>query len=111
MLSWLQTKWRALSEWRRKVRELHPDAFRAMAGELAELAEVASKVRPEEQAFLLKIRRIRQEMRELERLAERPEFRLLSAKKRHELRVNLLSSREQLLKTLSDAPVVTTTPQ
>ena len=111
MLSWLQTKWRALSEWRRKVRELQPDAFRTMAGELAELAEVASKVRPEEQAFLLKIRRIRQEMRELERLAERPEFRLLSAKKRHELRVSLLASREQLLKTLSDAPVVTTRPQ
>ena len=49
--------------------------------------------------------------RKLEQLAERPEFRLLSAKKRHELRVSLLSSREQLLKTLSDAPVITTTPQ
>ena len=82
-----------------------------MAGELAELAELASKVRPEEQAFLLKVRRIRQEMLELKRMTSRPEFRLLPSKKRLELRESLRSSREQLLKTLSDAPVVTTTRQ
>ena len=82
-----------------------------MAGELAELAELASKVRPEEQAFLLKVRRIRQEMLDLERMTSRPEFRLLPSKKRLELRENLLSSREQLLKNLSEAPVVTTTRQ
>lgn len=82
-----------------------------MAGELAELAEAASKIRPEEQAFMLKIRRIRQEMLELKRMTERPEFRLLSPRKRFELRESLLTSRDQLLKTLSDAPVVTTTRQ
>ncbi len=82
-----------------------------MAGELAELAELASKVRPEEQAFLLKVRRIRQEMLDLERMTSRPEFRLLPSKKRLELRENLLSSREQLLKNLSEAPVVTATRQ
>lgn len=82
-----------------------------MAGELAELAEAASKIRPEEQTFLLKIRRIRQEMLDLERLTARPEFRLLPPKKRLELRESLLTSRKQLLKTLSEAPVITTTPQ
>ena len=111
MWTWMRAKWRAVAQWRRKAREIHPETFRAMAGELAELAEVASKIRPEEQAFLLKIRRIRQEMLELKQMSSRPEFRLLPPQKRYELRESLLSSREQLLKTLSDAPVVTTTRQ
>jgi len=111
MLTWLRTKMRAFAESRRKAREIHPETFRSMAGELAELAELASKVRPEEQAFLLKVRRIRQEMLDLANMTSRPEFRLLPSKKRQELRENLLSSRAQLLKTLSDAPVVTTTRQ
>ncbi len=111
MLTWLRSKLRALAERRRLTREIHPDAFREMAGELAELAELASKARPEEQAFQLKARRIRQEMHELRRMAEQPEFRLLPQKKRIELRESLLSSREQLLKTLCDAPVVTTVRQ
>jgi len=111
MWAWLLAKIRAVAEYRRVAREIHPEAFRNMAGELAELAELASKVRPEEQAFLLKVRRIRQEMLELKRMTSRPEFRLLPSKKRLELRESLRSSREQLLKTLSDAPVVTTTRQ
>ena len=111
MWTWMRAKWRAVAQWRRTVRDIQPETFRAMAGELAELAEVASKIRPEEQTFLLKIRRIRQEMLELKQLTARPEFRLLPPKKRQELRESLLSSREQLLKTLSDAPVVTTTRQ
>jgi len=111
MLAWLRTKWRGMAEKRRLAREIHPETFRTMAAELAELAEVASKVRPEEQAFLLKARRIRREMLELGRMAARPEFRMLPSRKRIELRESLLSSREQLLKTLCDAPVVTTTRQ
>jgi hypothetical protein len=111
MFAWLRAKWRALAAWRRMARDIHPDTFRSMAGELVDLAELASKVRPEEQAFQLKARRIRQEMAELARMTERPEFRMLPSKKRLELRESLLSSREQLLQTLSDAPVATTTRQ
>lgn len=111
MLAWLRTLWQTLDAKRRLAREIHPETFRTMAAELADLADLASKVRPEEQAFQLKARRIREEMRELGRMAKRPEFRLLPSKKRLELRESLLSSREQLLKTLSDAPVVTTTRQ
>ncbi len=111
MLAWLRKFWHSLVVKRRLAREIHPETFRTMAAELAQLAELASKVHPEEQAFQLKARRIREEMLELERMATLPEFRLLPLKKRKELRESLLSSREQLLKTLSDAPVVTTTPQ
>jgi len=111
MRTWIRAKLRAMTDWRQKNRELHPETFRAMAGELAELADVAAKIRPEEQAFLLKIRRIRQEMLDLQSMTSRPEFRLLTPQKRLELRESLLSSRKQLLKTLSEAPVVTTTRQ
>jgi hypothetical protein len=44
-------------------------------------------------------------------MAAQPEFRMLPSKKKLELRESLLSSREQLIKTLCDAPVVTTTRQ
>lgn len=111
MLTWLREKIRALRERRRLAREIHPAAFRVMADELASLAELASKVRPEEQSFQIKARRIRQEMEELTRMTTRPEFRMLPSKKRLELRESLLSSRQQLLQTLSDAPVATTTRQ
>ncbi|MGD9610897.1 MAG: hypothetical protein AB7U59_15950 [Desulfovibrionaceae bacterium] len=111
MFAWLRAKWRAVAAWRRVARDIHPDTFRAMAGELLRLAEVASMVRPEEQAFQLKARRIREEMQELARMTERPEFRSLPSKKRLELRESLLSSREQLLQTLNDAPVATTIRQ
>jgi hypothetical protein len=111
MWAWLRGLWQKLAHRRRLARDIHPGTFRAMAAELADLADLASKARPEEQAFQLKARRIREEMRELGRMADRPEFRLLPSKKRLELRESLLSSREQLLKTLSDAPVVTTTRQ
>ncbi len=111
MFAWLRSKMKTLAERRRLAREIHPETFRDLAADLVDLAELASKVRPEEQAFQLKARRIRQEMLELERMTKRPEFRLLPSKKRLELRESLLSSREQLLKTLSDAPVVTTTRQ
>jgi hypothetical protein len=68
MFAWLRAKWRAVAAWRRVARDIHPDTFRAMAGELLRLAEVASMVRPEEQAFQLKARRIREEMQELARM-------------------------------------------
>ena len=68
MLAWLRTKIRGFIEKRRLDREIHPDAFRTMASELVTLAELASRVRPEEQSFQLKARRIRQEMQELTRM-------------------------------------------
>ena len=111
MFAWLRTKLRTLAERRRLAREIHPEAFRELAGELVALAELASKVRPAEQAFQIKARRIRQEMLELRRMTARPEFRTLPPKKKLELRESLRSSREQLIKTLRDAPVVTTTRQ
>lgn len=111
MFAWIRSKFRELAEKRRVAREIHPDSFRAIADELETLAELASKIRPDEQDFQLKTRRIRQEMQELARMTKRPEFRMLPSKKRLELRESLLSSRDQLLQTLSDAPVATTTRQ
>jgi len=92
---------------RKLARDIHPDTFRKLASELAELAEIAARVSPEEAAMQQKAGRIRREMDELLLMTRRPEFRRLTEEKRLELRESLLSSKDQLLKTVSDAPAPT----
>lgn len=111
MIAWLKRMLRELAARRQAARDIHPESFRALAGELVELADIAARIRPDEHAFQLRVKRIRREMDELSRMTGRPEFRMLPPKKRLELRESLLSSREQLLKTVCDAPVPTTMRQ
>lgn len=109
--NWLTDFWSRLASRRRQARETHPRAFRDLARELRELAEVASRVWPEEPSFQRKIVNIREEMDQLDELASKPEFRLLPLKKRLELRESLLVSKTQLMDTVSTAPPPTTRPQ
>lgn len=111
MISYLKDKWERFAAKRRLARDIQPESFRRMAADLAELADVAAKVSPEEAALQRKADQIRREMAELERMTRRPEFRMLTPEKRRELRESLLLSKDQLLKTVSEAPAPTSLRQ
>jgi hypothetical protein len=110
MIEWIKRKLGELAVKRRIARESTriPSANWRRA---VELADIAARIRPDEHAFQLRVKRIKREMDDLARMTGRPEFRMLPQKKRLELRESLLSSRDQLLKTVSDAPVPTTLRQ
>ncbi|GAB6175871.1 hypothetical protein JCM16814_07620 [Desulfobaculum senezii] len=96
---------------RRRAKEIDPKSFLELSAELLELADAASKLWHSEPRFQTRLRRIREEMAQLEDLASKPEFKRLSPQKRLELRESLLSSRDQLLESLNSAPSPTTTIQ
>jgi len=111
MFSWLVNRFRKIVTLRRQARETAPAAFQDLSKELRELAEIASRVWPEEASFQERIRGIREEMDQLDQLTSKPEFRLLPLKKRVELRESLLNSKTQLMDTVSTAPAPTSRPQ
>lgn len=111
MSSWLKRALTHLGDLFRRRRAARPATLRKLAGELAGLAEIAARTRPEAQEFQLKLTRMRQEMAELDRLTRRPAFRLLPPKKRLELHDSLIASRDQLARTVAETPVVTVTRQ
>lgn len=111
MFAWLTRSVKDALARRRAQREAAPQAFHDLARELRELAEIASRVWPEEEAFQNRIRSIREEMDQLDELTSKPEFRLLPLKKRLELRESLINSKTQLMDTVSTAPPPTTRPQ
>jgi hypothetical protein len=108
MLAWLRRKWRDYQDGRRLARQIDPETFRNMACELRELAQVAGQLWPDEEKFQEKLKRIRTDMEQVDRLASRPEFKRLSPQKRMQLRDSLVQSREQLLETVQTAPSPTT---
>lgn len=107
MFGWLKIAWRTIAERRRVSSEISSKAFRDMAREISELAAMAGQLGPVEDEFQAKLRRIRTEMDQLGCLAEKPEFRRLSRKRRLLLRRGLLQSRDQLLETVRSAPTPT----
>lgn len=111
MFSWLSRGIQKVFSHRRMHRETNPKAFRDLSRELRELAEVASRVWPDQKSFQNRINNIREEMDQLDELTSKPEFRLLPLKKRLELRESLLHSKTQLMDTVSTAPPPTTRPQ
>jgi len=111
VFAWLKRSMRALVTKHRQSRDTAPAAFHDLSREMRELAEIASRVWPEEPAFQDRINSIRQEMDQLDELTGKPEFRLLPLKKRLELRESLLNSKTQLMDTVSTAPPPTTRPQ
>ncbi len=94
------------SSWRLRA-EIDPAAFRRLARELDELAELAQKLLPRQHQYFARLQDIRREMEQLDELASRPEFRRLSAEKRVRLRKNLIQSRDQLIETVQSAPTPT----
>jgi predicted nuclease with TOPRIM domain len=111
MFAWLTRAIGAAMTRRRMTREAGPRAFQDLSRELRELAEIASRVWPEESSFQTKIKNIRDEVDQLDELTTKPEFRLLPLKRRMELRASLLHSKTQLMDTVSTAPPPTTRPQ
>lgn len=107
MLGWLKSAWRSCLEHKRRSREIHPQAFKAMAHEIKELVAMAGLFGPVEDEFQAKLKRIKAEMDQLHSLAGRPEFRRLSRKRRLLLRRSLLQSREHLLQTVQNVPTPT----
>ena len=94
-------------ETRREHAKIDPYSFHKMAKELEDLTHQAEAFWPYEEEFVAKINRIREEMRQLQDLAKKPEFKRLSPEKRLKLRESLLHSREQLLSGMSNAPTPT----
>jgi len=111
MFHWLTRSLSSALARLRMSRDTRPRAFHDLSRELRELAEIASRVWPEEPSFQTKIKSIQDEMDQLDELTAKPEFRLLPLKKRLELRASLLHSKTQLMDTVSTAPPPTTRPQ
>mgnify|MGYP006283595465 CR=1 FL=1 len=91
----------------RQNKELTPNSFKKVAEEIRELAILAGKLWPDDRDFQQRIKRIQNEMDQLEQMAERREFKQLSPEKRKELKDSLIKSKEQLLNTLHSAPTPT----
>jgi predicted nuclease with TOPRIM domain len=85
------------------ARQIDPEVFRELSGELKDLADKASKLWLEEPRYQARIKRIKAEMEQLEELTAKPEFKRLSPKKRMELRQSMHQSREQLLESMHQA--------
>ncbi len=103
MFQKLRDMWRRLKRKRRLAREIDPRTIQAMCRELLELTGQASKLWLQEPEFQARARHIRDEMKQLASMAERPEFKRLSAAKRLELRKGLILSRKQLLEAMHNA--------
>jgi len=101
----------SLRDRRRLERELTAESFRDLARELRDLAGVCHALWPRQHAFQDRIKRIMDEMEQLDRLVATPQFRRLSPQKRLELKKSLLQSRSQLMETVQNAPAPTTTLQ
>ena len=104
MLKWFRERYKALQERRRIARELDPKVFQRLARELNELATLAERVHPLEKPFAARIKRIQDEMAQLQQMASEPEFKRLSPQKRLQLKQSLLESREQLVESVQTAP-------
>lgn len=100
----VQHWWEQYKARRALAREVSPKNIRAMAEEVGELARLAAQVSASTPDMLALTDRIQSEMKNLEELAAKPEFRRLSTGKRILLRQGLLQSKEQLLESIDKAP-------
>ena len=107
LISSLYSKYREYLANRKKKRQLSTANFRALAEEIREMANLSCKIWRDDKDFLERINRIRNEMDHLENLLKKREFERLSTNKKEELRKSLLLSREELLKSLQEAPCPT----
>jgi len=108
----------SIREWLKRLRNrqklkalVEPEAFAGLSRELRDLARIAAGLWPDEPAFQNRVKRIQDEMNQLDAMASRPEFLGISPEKRLELRQSLISSRDQLMETVRRAEPPTTTTQ
>ncbi|MFW6415673.1 MAG: hypothetical protein ACOCZ2_05075 [Thermodesulfobacteriota bacterium] len=107
LISSLYSKYKEFLENRKKKRQLSTANFRALTEEIREMANLSCRVWRDNKDFLERIKRISNEMDHLESLLQKREFERLSTDKKEELRKSLLLSREELLKSLQEAPCPT----
>lgn len=101
---WLHSKIQDFLDKRKFATEIAPESFRDLAQELRELSLAAERLWPQQHKYYARIKQIQSDMEQLDKLAARPEFRMLSAQRRLQLRKSLIQSREQLLETVQSAP-------
>ncbi|WP_320169341.1 hypothetical protein [Maridesulfovibrio sp.] len=96
-----------VSNIRRRIRiakEITPRSFRAMAGEISDLADACAQTCSPQSDMLGRVERIKYEMSQLTELTRQPKFKTLSVQRKMELRESLIQSRDQILKSMQDAP-------
>jgi len=110
MRKWFRSilsKYRNYVASRSRKKQLSPANFQALTDEIREMASLSCKIWSNNKEFLNRIKRIQNEMDHLESLLRKREFERLSTDKKEELRKSLLRSREELLKSLQEAPCPT----
>lgn len=99
--------WQQLLTRRRLKKELAPDQFKNLAHEIKGIADLCSRIWTYDNGLQNRIKRIQQEMEQLEKLVQKRGFDRLSLHKKEELKRSLLISKQELLKSLQSAPCVT----
>ncbi|PTN38720.1 hypothetical protein [Desulfonatronum sp. SC1] len=111
MFSWLKRIWNNYRDYQEVSKQTRPEALLDLSREVRALAAAVNRFcvnEPQLQTRLLKVER---EMKMLEEIIERPNFRLVTPEKRLQLRENLIESREHLLEAVKEAPTASPLPQ
>ena len=103
MLRYLRDTWAHLKANRARKREIAPESFSLLVTEILHLARLVEKIRPGDHELGAKLSRLEQEIKHLQRLLNKREFKRLSPEKRLELKQNLVFSRQQLLEAMGAA--------
>lgn len=111
MFQWLKKAWTNHQEQRTLAKETDPKALRDLSREVRALAEAVDRFWVDEPKFRERLQKIDQEMRMLEDMLQRPNFRLVTPEKRLQLRASLIASREHLLEAVKEAPTASSLPQ
>lgn len=106
-LELLAKRWRDWRTWRKLSAEADPKNILALTREIREMALLAARVCPDQEAPQSRIQSILDETVRLDTMARRPEFKRLPPGRRILLRQGLLKSREQLLESIQAAPTPT----
>jgi predicted nuclease with TOPRIM domain len=89
------------------AKDLSSEAFRELSGEIREIATLSGLLWAQDNGFQDRVKRIHNEMDQLEDLLSQRSFRQLSDEKKQELRDSLLLSRKELIKSIQAAPCPT----
>ncbi|GAB6163858.1 hypothetical protein JCM12298_30180 [Desulfothermus naphthae] len=87
--------------------ELTREQFKKLANEIRGLTELIGKIWIANNEFQIKLKRIQQEMDQLEKIVENRFFSHLPEKKKRELKRSLIISKQELIKCIEEAPCPT----
>lgn len=111
MLHRIKNYFSRLNQKHRQKKSIQIRELRKLAEELTFLAEIASRINPEQKQNMDQLSKIRDEMNRLADLVESKDFTSLPRDTKLELRENMLISRQQLVKAIQHAPPLTETLQ